>query len=69
MTGFPRLTMTIPEAGKLVANLERSASYEAAKRGEIPTVRIGGRMVVPIGTLFKMFGLEYSPNDSDAVDR
>lgn len=54
-----RLTMSIPEAGKLVAGLGRSASYAAASRGDIPIIKIGGRKVVPIGTLYKMFGLEY----------
>lgn len=59
-----RLTMSIPEAGRLVAGLGRSASYAAASRGELPTVKIGGRKVVPIGTLYKMFGLESPSEDS-----
>ncbi len=38
------LTMGVPAAGKKYFKLGRNASYEAAKRGEIPTVRIGGRV-------------------------
>jgi excisionase family DNA binding protein len=41
-----RKTITVPEAGKQLG-IGRSAAYEAAKRGEIPTVKIGRRMLVP----------------------
>jgi hypothetical protein len=41
-----RLVYDVPEAGAL-AGLGRNASYEAAKRGEIPTLKLGGRIVVP----------------------
>ncbi len=38
------LTMSVPEAGKKYFNLERQASYSAAKRGDIITVRVGGKL-------------------------
>jgi len=38
--------ITVVEAGRQLG-LGRNASYEAAKRGEIPTVRIGRRLLVP----------------------
>ncbi len=41
-----RLTYDIPEAGKK-AGLGRNASYEAARRGQIPTIRLGSRLLVP----------------------
>ena len=50
-----RLACSIPEAGKMIG-LGRTASYDAAKRGEIPTVPVGGRLVVPIATFRKKFG-------------
>jgi hypothetical protein len=34
-------TMSVPEAGKRYFGLSRGASYAAAERGEIPTIRIG----------------------------
>ena len=34
-------TMSVPECGRLYFGLGRNASYEAAKRGDIPTIRIG----------------------------
>lgn len=41
----------IPEAGKAAFNLSRWASYEAAKRGDIPTIKVGKLKLVPIAAL------------------
>lgn len=41
-----RLVYTVPEAGRLLG-LSRNGSYEAAKRGDIPTIRIGRLLLVP----------------------
>jgi excisionase family DNA binding protein len=41
------LTMTVPEAGKLYFGLSRNGSYDAAARGEIPTIRVGKLLRVP----------------------
>ena len=41
-----RLTLTIEEAGKALG-LSRPSAYEAARRGDIPTLRIGRRLLVP----------------------
>jgi hypothetical protein len=41
------LALSVPKAGASIG-LGRSAAYEAAKRGDIPTVRIGRRLLVPI---------------------
>lgn len=40
------LTLEVPEAGAMVG-LSRNAAYEAAKRGEIPTLRFGRLLKVP----------------------
>ena len=42
-----KLVMTVPEAGKKLG-LSREASYQAARRGEIPTIRIGHLLKVPV---------------------
>ena len=54
----PRVTPTlpVPTAGKYVG-LGRESSYNAAKRGDIPTIRIGRRLVVPTAELLRMLGL------------
>jgi excisionase family DNA binding protein len=41
-----RLVYDVPEAGALLG-LTRNASYEAAKRGDLPTIRIGKLIKVP----------------------
>jgi|SRR5690242_15989170 excisionase family DNA binding protein len=41
-----RLVYTVLEAGRLLG-LSRNGSYEAAKRGDIPTIRIGRLLLVP----------------------
>jgi excisionase family DNA binding protein len=48
-------TMTIPEAAKLL-RISRSAAYRAAARGQIPTIRIGRRLLVPTAKLYAMLG-------------
>ena len=47
-------TMSVPEAGKLYFNMSRNASYEAAHRGDIPTVKVGKLLRVPIRLLEKI---------------
>ena len=41
-----RLVYTVPEAGRLLG-LSRNGAYDAAKRGDIPTIRIGRLLLVP----------------------
>lgn len=45
------LTMTVPEAGKKYFGLGRNASYEAAARGDIPFIRVGWLMRVPVAAM------------------
>jgi hypothetical protein len=47
-------TMTVPEAGKLYFGMSRNASYEAASRGEIPTIKIGRLLRVPVRAMEKL---------------
>ena len=44
-------TLTVPEAGRQYFDLGRNASYEAARRGDIPTIRIGRLLRVPVVAL------------------
>jgi hypothetical protein len=53
---FNEMTTSVPEAGRALG-LSRNASYEAAKRGEIPTLRFGRRLVVPVAALRRMLAL------------
>ena len=49
MTG-DRLTMTVEEAGA-VLGISRSLAYELVRRGELPSLRLGRRVVVPARAL------------------
>ena len=40
------LILTIDEAA-VVLRISRQSAYEAARRGEIPTIRLGRRILVP----------------------
>ncbi len=46
--------LSVPEAGRRYFNLGRAASYEAARRGEIPIIRIGRKLFVPIQAIENM---------------
>jgi len=48
MVDVAPLTISVPEAGKRYFGMSRGASYAAAERGEIPTVRIGRLLRVPV---------------------
>jgi hypothetical protein len=46
-----RKTISVPQAGREYFDLGRNASYEAARRGEIPTIKIGRLLRVPVVAL------------------
>jgi excisionase family DNA binding protein len=52
--GSPRGTLDLwPDAGKRLG-LSRGSIYAAAARGEIPTIRIGRRILVPCAALDRL---------------
>jgi hypothetical protein len=48
MTKDTELTISVPEAGRRYFGLSRNAAYDAAKRGEIPTISVGRLLRVPV---------------------
>lgn len=61
-----RLTMSVEEAAELLG-IGRSLAYQAARTGEIPTIRIGRRLLVPIRALEQVL-LESSRGRPSAED-
>ncbi len=51
------ITTSVPKAGRLLG-LGKYASYEAARRGEIPVITMGRRKLVPVRALEEMLKLE-----------
>ena len=47
--------LTVPEAGKLL-RISRASAYQGARTGDIPTVRVGKRLLVPRARLMAMLG-------------
>ena len=62
-------TLTVPQAGR-VLNLAKASAYEAAHRGELPTIRVGRRLLVPTAALRRMLQLDEpaSPPRPQLVD-
>jgi hypothetical protein len=48
------LTISVPQAGRQYFDMSRGAAYEAAKRGDIPTVKVGRLLRVPVRALEAM---------------
>ncbi|NNM98718.1 MAG: helix-turn-helix domain-containing protein [Candidatus Eremiobacteraeota bacterium] len=55
-----RLTCSISEAGALLG-IGRASAYEAARTGQIPTVTLGRRKVVPRAALERLLSGETRP--------
>jgi hypothetical protein len=55
------LTISVPDAGKRYFGLSRNGAYDAAKRGEIPTIKIGRLLRVPIRALEAMLDRASEP--------
>lgn len=53
----PLLTVDELLAAKVLPH-GRSAAYDAIRRGELPSVRIGGRVLIPTAALWRLCGLE-----------
>jgi Helix-turn-helix domain len=49
-----QLTISVPEAGRRYFGLPAQSAYAAAKRGDIPTIRIGRLLRVPVRALEAM---------------
>jgi excisionase family DNA binding protein len=53
LPGSTRATVSVEEAGQILG-IGRSAAYEAAKTGQLPTIRIGRRVLVPLPMLKRL---------------
>ncbi len=60
-TNDEKLVYTVEEAGALL-NLGRSGAYDAVRRGDLPTIRIGRRILFPKEALDRMLAGVGSPS-------
>ena len=61
--------LTVEHAGKLLG-LGRSSAYRAARRGDLPTLRFGTRVLVPTVRLLELVGVrvDATPDGVRIVD-
>ena len=59
-----RMTVTVQEAATILG-VGRNKAYEAARSGEIPTVRIGRRLLVPVAALERLLAVGAQPLAND----
>ena len=52
-----KITGTVDEAAE-VAGVSRNTAYEGVKKGEIPSIRIGKRILVLWGPFMRKLGVE-----------
>lgn len=50
-----KATITIEQAAQVIG-VGRTAAYDAARRGELPTRRLGRRLLVPVPALLAFLG-------------
>lgn len=62
-----RKTMSVPAAGKQYFGLSRASSYAAAARGDLPTIRIGRKLCVPVVALERMLDQAEPRHRQDAA--
>ena len=47
-----RLTIPVPEAARRLG-IGRNAAYDAIRRGELPAIKVGRRILVPLAALYR----------------
>jgi excisionase family DNA binding protein len=61
------LTLSVEDAARLLG-ISRGLAYEAARRGELPVIRLGRRLLVPRARLLELVGEGVTPtNGSEHV--
>jgi hypothetical protein len=62
-----QLTVPVwPHAGQALG-VSRNTAYQAARRNEIPTIKIGNRLAVPTAHLRKMLGIECADRSQEGA--
>lgn len=62
-----RATITVDEAARLIG-IGRSAGYQAVASGDLPSIKIGRRIVIPVAPLLRMLEVEDAGEWGDPLD-
>ncbi|HVM13718.1 MAG TPA: helix-turn-helix domain-containing protein [Egibacteraceae bacterium] len=60
-------TLSVEQAGRMLG-VPRATAYRAAARGQLPTFRIGRRLLVPTARLLDLLGLAAEAMDPDDAE-
>ena len=63
-----QMVLTVEEAGKF-CRLSRNSMYAAIARGELPSIRVGRRILIPRAALVRLLaaGQENLPDDGQSL--
>ncbi|WP_410007859.1 helix-turn-helix domain-containing protein [Planotetraspora sp. A-T 1434] len=64
-SGWP--TTSVRQAARLLG-ITREAGYDAVHRGDLPSIRIGRKILIPTAKLAAMLGLPYPPPREDVEE-
>ncbi|MEM7342394.1 MAG: helix-turn-helix domain-containing protein [Actinomycetota bacterium] len=53
MDGDERLALSVPEAAELLG-ISRSAAYSCVRSGELPALKMGRRVLIPVAALRRL---------------
>jgi excisionase family DNA binding protein len=56
-----RLALSVEEAGELLG-ISRGLAYELVRKGELPSLRLGRRLIVPLAALESMLADNQTAN-------
>lgn len=56
-----RLTLTVEQAAQLLG-VSRGTAYAAVKTGDIPSIRVGRRLLIPTRALMALVGVPDTPD-------
>jgi excisionase family DNA binding protein len=59
-------TLSVPEAGAKYFGLSRNGAYDAAARGEIPTIKVGRLLRVPVRAMERILDAAGERGDTAA---
>jgi excisionase family DNA binding protein len=60
MSTVEPLTISVEEAGRMLG-VSRGVAYEAARSGQLPTIRLGRRILVPRARLLELVSADRTP--------
>jgi excisionase family DNA binding protein len=62
-----RATISVSDAAVLLG-ISRNGAYEAARAGQLPTLRLGRRLLVPVPALLRMLDSDDDPGNGSEPD-